>query len=165
MMRIISSALLIVFPLSSYALDSDKHQPIQIESDSLHYDNAQKSSVYVGDVHFRQGTIHLSADKATVVNDSKGIKRLTAHGKPATFTQKLDDKTTVVAEASQLTYDADKRLIELTQNAKIQQNQDTFHAPKITYHLDKKQLNSSGGRTQILLHPKERSKEKIPTNG
>lgn len=94
------------------------------------------------------------------MNDDKGIKRLTAEGKPATYREELDDKTTFTAEARKIIYDIGERKVELIEEAILRRNQDTFTAPHILYHLNTKQLETKGGRTRMVVYPKKPSPEK-----
>lgn len=70
-----------------FALDSDKDQPITIDSNSATYDEKDGVSIYEGNVIGNQGSMHLEADKLVVYTAAGAISKLVATGNPVKFKQ------------------------------------------------------------------------------
>src|SRR5262245_8998795 len=69
---------------------SDRHKPVNIESDRLTADEAQKTATFEGKVVLTQGSLIIRADKLVVRQDSEGFQYGVATGSPATFRHRQD---------------------------------------------------------------------------
>lgn len=144
-----------------FALSKDKNEPIQLEADRVHLDDITGVSVYTGNVKYTQGTISLLADEATLKKGEGGIEHVTAVGKPAVYTELPDgEEAPVTAKGNTIEYDAAKEIVTLTENASVEQKNDNFKAPLITYFRTTKIVESQGGRSYILIHPENHQKKK-----
>lgn len=148
-------------PLSVSALSKDQEEPIHVEADSVHIDENTGVSTYAGNVKYTQGTISLLADTATLKKGEIGIEQFTALGKPAVYTELPDgEEVPVTAKGYTIAYDAAKETITLTEQAEVVQKNDYFKAPIITYFRNSKVVESTGGRSYILIHPENHPKKK-----
>ena len=57
---------------AAQAEKADRSKPINLESDRMHVDDAQKLSVFEGKVLMTQGTLSIRADNVTVRQDKDG---------------------------------------------------------------------------------------------
>lgn len=146
---------------SVFALSRDKNEPIQLEADQVHIDDMAGVSVYTGNVKYTQGTILLLADEATLKKGETGIEHITAVGKPAIYTELPDgEEVPVTAKGNTIEYDVGNETVTLTENASVEQKNDIFKAPLITYFRNTKVVESQGGRSYILIHPENHQKKK-----
>ncbi len=108
----------------TWALSSDKEQPIDLEADSVEINQATGVSVYSGNVELIQGSIRLKADKVTVYQyaDKSKSTRFIATGRPARFRQKADGESQYIkARANKMKYEIDSTNLELIGNAFVVQ--------------------------------------------
>lgn len=78
----------LLFSMSSaLALESDKDQPITIDSNSAMYDEKEGVSVYQGNVVAIQGSMRMESDKLVVYIVSGAINKLVSTGNPVKFKQ------------------------------------------------------------------------------
>ncbi|MCA1804165.1 MAG: hypothetical protein LC646_02110 [Xanthomonadaceae bacterium] len=80
--------LCLCLPLPSWALSSDREQPMYIESDQAELDDQKGISIYIGNVRVTQGTLVLTGEHMTVYQDGANLDRVILLGKPATETRK-----------------------------------------------------------------------------
>ncbi len=91
-MKFINSTLLILSSIALYippcfALESDKDQPITIDSNSATYDEKEGVSIYQGNVVAVQGSMRMESDKLVVYIVSGAINKLVSTGNPVKFKQ------------------------------------------------------------------------------
>jgi lipopolysaccharide export system protein LptA len=126
--------LLLVSPPPSWALESDKDQPLEISADSVEIDENQGVSVYRGNVDARQGSMHLLADVVTIRHPEHKAQRIEASGNPVRFNQTLDKQPKEIqAKALRVEYDIAGDEIQLIDQAEVRQGEDTFRSDRITY--------------------------------
>lgn len=148
------------------ALPGDREQPIRIESDRAQRDGQRGVTVYEGDVELRQGSLHIQADRLTIHTDADNrVQRVEAQGAPARFEQQPEpDKPPVHARAQRIDYHADSDLLELIDNARLEQGEASMAGDRIDYNIASEQLQAEGDddspRIEIVLPPQsERGKE------
>lgn len=148
---------------SAWALNSDKNQPINIQSD--HGDFQSDSSTnngtgtYTGKVVITQGSIRITADKAILHMSNGEIQTADLTGNPTTFQQQPDNGPLSHGVADEITYDANKNQVVLTGNAHVQQGQRQISGDVITYNTATEHViatggKTSGGRINITIPPK-----------
>jgi lipopolysaccharide export system protein LptA len=146
----------------SYALQEDNQEPLELHANTA--DISQKSHVgtYVGEVEFDQGTTHIRAKKAiTKTNDKNQLTEAIIMGdsqNQAHYWALISkDKQELHAYADTIYYFPNTHTIKLEGNAKIEQGNNSFSAPVITYNTIDQHVTSSGKgerRTIIIFHPK-----------
>ena len=133
--EVILSLLLCLATPVSFALESDKEQPIEVEADTAELDDIKNVSVYTGDVILTRGTIRMTGDKMTVYNTEKDeLDALIMEGRPATYRQLPDDsKVYDEAEASIIEYYELKHLTILKGDAIVIQEGVRLAGDRIDY--------------------------------
>jgi lipopolysaccharide export system protein LptA len=142
-------------------LSSDRNEPINIEADSATLHEKMGSSTYRGNVHLRQGTLHLHGDTMTVQMRDDRIEKIVLTGSPATYVQRPDNADQDQhAEAGRIEYLANKERLILLDNARVWQSEDEeFSSERIVFNLADNTINAGGGstgdRVRITLQPRK----------
>jgi len=159
----------LLVPLATFALTSDREQPIHIEADTVTLDDAAGTAVYRGNVHFTQGTTHLEGDEVTVYSaDRQKVDKVIADGSPATFSERPDDQPEDVhGKARHIEYYADNQRVILVHDAHLWQGKDEFSGSRIDYNISdqtvKAQSDQAPGRVQVIIQPRPAPDNKAPT--
>ena len=121
MFRILMAlALALTLTTSAHAERSDRDKPVNIESDRMNADDAQKTAVFEGRVLLTQGTLRIRADRLTVRQDSEGFQSAVAVGRPATFRQKREGLDEYIdCEAERIEYDGRADRVQLFNGARV----------------------------------------------
>ncbi|MDD5034424.1 MAG: lipopolysaccharide transport periplasmic protein LptA [Methylococcaceae bacterium] len=80
-------AFLPMATLPVQALETDSKQPMYIEADTATYDEAKGQTVYLGNVHFTQGSIESFSDKMIVYQKEGKTERVETFGNPTRVKQ------------------------------------------------------------------------------
>ena len=81
------SILTLALPSMSIGLESDRDQPIQIESDRAEFRELEGLTIYSGNVKMSQGSILLMADEVAIHSKDGNVSHLTATGNRAYYEQ------------------------------------------------------------------------------
>jgi len=151
---------LIGYSTPSWALLSDRNQPINIIADQVEVNEKTEISRYTGRVHLKQGTLNISADKVTVYLRDGTLTKIIIDGRPATFEQQPEDNQELVKScAKHMEYFAAKELLILENDAHVIQGANNFSGDFIEYDT----LNSivkanvdknSNSRVSVVIVPK-----------
>jgi len=99
---------------------ADRAKPINVESDRMRVDDAQRTSVFEGKVVMTQGTLSIRADKVTVRQDPEGYQYGSASGSPVKFRQKRDGSDEYIeGEADRIEYNGKLDRVELFNHARL----------------------------------------------
>lgn len=141
---------LVVLPVSNcLAIDVDRNQPIEIESDSAVIDDSQGLSTYRGNVVISQGSTQLTADSITVFAKDRTVSQIVANGAPATFNQiDANDDSSTTGQAEQITYQADAALLIFNGNAALSQATNSFSGERIEYDIMRKAIRAKGNQDE-----------------
>ena len=153
-------ALLLVAELC-FALPSDRTQIMQMHAGSADLDQQTHRGIYLDDVHLDQGTTHIRAAKAITEGNAKNqlVKAIIKGNKEAQahyWTINEANKPPLHAYADTIYYYPERHLIDLVGNARVEQGDDSFTAPKISYDILHQHVISKSdgkGRTSIIIHP------------
>lgn len=118
---------------------SGESRAIEFEADSIHYDNNTGSSLYRGNVSVRQGDISLQGDEVEVFSDRGEIRRIVSRASPSVFLRRTADGN-FSAEAERIEYDAEKRIILLSGNVKIDDGEKMLESGQVVYDLEKQTM-------------------------
>lgn len=161
MRPLLSMFALLFLTNACFALTEDKTKVVYIKANSADLNQKTHRGVYIGEVEFDQGTTHLRADVAsTEVNDKNQLIKAVAKGNTQNqahyWTLTSPDKPPMHAFADTIRYYANKHLIVLIGNAKIEQGVNSFAAPRISYdtlhhHVVTNRVKDN--RTTIVIHP------------
>jgi len=150
----------------------DRNKPLNIEADSMTYDDAKQVNVFEGRVTLTKGTIVIRADRIVVRRDADGNQFGTATGNPATFRQKRDGADEFVAgSGQQIEYDGKTETFTLRDRASLKRLErervtDEVHGNLIVYDSRNEffSVNSGGaasatpenpsGRVRVVIQPK-----------
>lgn len=148
---------LIFFYPSTYA-DTDNQEIINVEADSLQFNNETKVGIYQGHIKLTQGSRVLTADYATSYSNPEGeIVKIIASGHPAVYHALVFHKhPKLIATGNTIYYYPLTDYLEAIGNAQIIQGQNHFQGPQINYDFKKKTVASplsKDGHTQITLAP------------
>lgn len=142
----------------AFAIDIDREQPIQIESDSAVIDDTQGLSEYSGNVIISQGSTILEADHIRVTALDRSISKIVATGAPAHFKQQDAQNDATTGTADQITYLATEAVLIFDGNAKLAQTNNSFSGDRIEYDILQKAIRakgdeSTGSRVKIQYFP------------
>jgi len=138
---------------------ADLTKPINLESDSMRVDDAQKISVFEGKVVMTQGTLTIRADKITVRQDKEGHQYGSASGKPATFRQKRDGAGEYIeGEAERIEYNGKIDRVEFFDRARLKREPaDEVRGNYISYDSRTEYFTVTGGASPTASgSPQER---------
>ena len=131
----------------SWAERADRSKPINVESDRMHIDDVQKTSVFEGKVVMTQGTLIIRADKVTVHQDKDGYQYGSAIGNPASFRQKRDGADEYIeGEAGRIEYNGKIDRVEFFNHARLKREPaDEVLGNYISYDLRTEHFTVTGG--------------------
>lgn len=148
----------------SFALPSDRNQPISLLADHATYNEKTGLTTYSGNVEIVQGTMKLwAASIVAQLNSNKQISTVTATGSPAKFQQQLDTKRGIArGEGQKIVYNAETGIITLSGNAYLNQDGASIRGANLKYSMNKGDIEVSGGsnasggskgRVQMIIPP------------
>ena len=154
-------------PMLSWALSSDRQQPMLIEADRVELDDATGISIYRGRVKVAQGTLLLSGETMTVHNKGNAIEKVIMEGTPATYQQRPDNKDQDVhAKALRMEYYTNPEHIILLKQAEVEQQGDVLRSERIEYDMAKDQVRAGTDqgdeRVHITIQPKNKKEPQEP---
>jgi lipopolysaccharide export system protein LptA len=136
-------------PGQTWALESDRDQPIEIESDRAEFHELEGYTIYSGNVRLSQGSILLEAAEISIYFENGEVYRLVATGDRAYYEQlPAEDEGKVVAQANTIEYLLQGDLINLVQNASLTQDGATLNGELITYDVRNHLLRANNRSTQ-----------------
>ena len=153
--------VLLWLPMSVWALDTDRAQPIQITADVAIRDEVAGETRYEGNVVLVQGSLKITADTLSVLHGSSDADRIVAIGKPARLIQKpTPEQPPVDASALRIEYIRSKDLVRLLEDALIAQNGSTLSGDQIDYLVSQRSVRAAGttgsngqGRVEVVIPP------------
>jgi lipopolysaccharide export system protein LptA len=163
----LNAVLLSTLVLSSIAANAslaDFDKPIAINSNNQSIDLKNDVSIFKQNVSVVQGSLSIKADFMKVYRrNSKGNELFEATGNPVIYEQILDGNQLISAQADKIRYDVATKILTLTGNARLTQNDSLVQGEIITFDLIKEQLNAQGGvgQTQTILHPQQDDKGEV----
>lgn len=151
---------------SAWALPDDRHQAIEIQSNSAIREEKKGLTVYEGNVTIRQGSMLIRADRVSVHTTGNQVSKIICIGKPAHYEQqpKPGDKP-VTAKGNTIEYHLDRDVIHLIANASLEQAGSTLTGERIDYDLKEEVIkargDSSGDQRIRMVIPPSQQKEAV----
>ena len=154
---------------------ADRDKPVNIESDRMNADDAQKTAVFEGRVVLTQGTLLIRADRLTVRQDREGFQFAIAVGRPAAFRQKREGLDEYIdGEAERIEYDGRADRVELFNSARVRRDGgDEVRGSTISYDSKTEYFSvqsakdaspqSRDGRVRAVIMPKKKEGGAIAT--
>jgi lipopolysaccharide export system protein LptA len=160
---------LLVLSLPVTALETDRQEPLEIYADSTNGTFGDGVTTMIGNVDFRQGTLHITADEAEVRKVDGSVQTMTIRGNPAFLEQEIEEQGLVQATATIIEYQVASGLVTLTGNADVKHPQYQISGELLTYDLNIQHFKGSGGeqdngRIHIVLDPEVLNSEKTRRN-
>ncbi|MGB0899562.1 MAG: lipopolysaccharide transport periplasmic protein LptA [Psychrobium sp.] len=161
------SALLLVGVLTQttgYALTEDLKKQAHISADSQNIDLGKSVAIYKGNVKITQGSIEISADYLEIFNHGKrGEEVMVFSGKPAQFSQTMDDGASIAAKAQNIRFERANNLIKMSSDVAVRWGENTLSGDAISYDIVKRILDADGNpkndeQVKNILQPKEDKK-------
>ena len=150
--------LLLAMP--AVAKQTDYQEKIYVDSNRQLAELGQNKVSFLDAVVITQGTIKITASKVEVIrHGDKGAEEMIAYGNPATFYQVMDNEKPVNAEASQINYKLKDKLVTLTGNAQLKQEDSQVNGDVIRYDIQKQQMMAEsakkGSRVKTVFLPEQ----------
>lgn len=146
----------------SWALSTDRNQPIKILADELEIDESRHINIYKGNVDMRQGSLHIVADQIIFhFTETNDIEWLEISGSPASLTQLNNENQPVSGKAININYFDSRSLMELKGDAEFKSLLDTIQSNQISVNTETDALQAGGasednnnGRVEMIIQPK-----------
>jgi lipopolysaccharide export system protein LptA len=153
--------LLAVACATASAAEPARQLPVKLRADRIEIDQKTGVSRYLGKVVLTQGTVRLTADRAEARALDQSLQRVTAHGQPLTFRERLEDGSGFVeGEARHAEYEAIERRIHLRDRVELRRGRDVLRAGRMRYDIDLKTVHAeSDGDQRVVaaLAPRRRT--------
>jgi lipopolysaccharide export system protein LptA len=150
--KALALAALLLAAERSLADRSDRDKPVNIESNSMTADEAQKTATFEGGVVLTQGSLIIRADRLVVRQDGDGFQYGVATGNPATFRHKQDGNAGYIdGQASRIEYDGRADRVQFFKDARLRRDSgDDIRGDYISYdaRTDRFSVKSAGEATE-----------------
>jgi lipopolysaccharide export system protein LptA len=167
--------VVLALPAGAWAEKADRHKPMQIDADTLRFDNLKQVSVYSGGVMVSKGTIRLRGAQLEVRQDPEGFQFALVTGSAASlafFRQKREGVDEFIeGEGEIIEYDGRTDTVKFTNKAQLRRLRGSVLADEITgglivydnlsetFSVDGNSSKSVGtepatGRVRVVLTPK-----------
>jgi lipopolysaccharide export system protein LptA len=144
-------------PLCVLAAGPDRQQPVHLRADRIDIDQKTGVSLYRGHVIFTQGTLKLTAARATARSRGNELETVTAEGTPVTFRHRPEGSEEFIeGDASRAVYHAPTRRVDLYQNVNVHRGRDLFRAAVLHYDIENRSLiaeSDAERRVYVALVP------------
>lgn len=155
-------ALALLWVPSAQAFGPNRDQPIRVVSDQAELDDQKGISTYRGDVVVTQGLAKLEADQIEIHSNQDGVTRIVATGRPAHYQEQESESAPVThAYADTIIYTQANEIIELIDNARLEQGNNRFQGANILYDTLGRKVTARGngkgeGRVEMIFHPQQK---------
>ena len=151
--------LLLLLPLQSVALDSDRNQPIEVEADRLEVRDQENISVYEGNVKLVQGSLVITSDILVIhFNDANELTLMEMSGQLANFRQLDNDQKEMWGEAEQIDYTESKSLLVMRRSAHFRHAGDEIRSELIRINTLTNSIEAGGSNTddrvKMVIEPR-----------
>lgn len=164
--KLFAFLLMLVLPSLAWSLSEDVEKPVNIEADTVSFDNEKGVADYQGNVVIVQGSLEIHANSVNIQAPDSEIDEIVALGSPVTLKQEMDDGQLVQGEGQKMVYQVKDKRMTLTGNAKLQQGKDIITNNFIEYLPNSGELRAGGkkgsGRVKAVFHPTNKVGESTP---
>ncbi len=159
----VAGLILLVFPFSLPALETDRQQPLEVNADSTDGTLGDGLATLKGNVEIRQGSLLIQSDMAQVEKVDGRVRRFELNGSPVRLQQEIEGEGLVSAEALKIDYVVATGIVTLTGSADVVHPQYHISGEVLEYDMNSQHFKGSGGdgngRIRIQLDP-----EVVPGN-
>ena len=155
--------LIVALPVS--ALEADRQQPMQINSDRFESGMDTNTTVLTGNVRITQGSLVVNAARADVTQEKGEVARALLTGKPATLKQAMEGGGELNAQAGTIDYKLTEETVELSGNVVLERPQGTLRSQRVVYSVKTGRLAAGEGVTggaQLAIPPKAAKPAEVP---
>lgn len=151
-------ATAVVATLPASARDSDRNQPMDIESNHQEGTlDGNSVNTLSGNVIIKQGTLDIRAAKADIHQKGGEVVRAVLTGSQAVLKQQMEDGSPMTAKADRIDYNMTSDVVLLTGNYTVTTPRGSTSGQRLTYDLKTGRLESggeTGGRVKMTIQPK-----------
>ena len=166
-------ACLAVLAGPARAEKADREKLIHVDADRVTADDANRNSVFEGNVVITQGTMRMTANKVTVKEDPERHKFYVAYGEPVTFRQKRDNVDEYVeGYALRAEFDDLNDVVKLYEKARVKSNANEITGNYIQYDMNKELAQVQGAppgtaapansRVKVIIIPAKKGDAAAP---
>ncbi len=139
----------------SWALDSDRQQPLEIAADQAELNEGEGFSIYSGNVIITQGTMKIEASQVKVTFNDQGINTMLAtdghHDGLAYMSQQSEPSATGKSElmeawGERIDFQINTEYLTVLGRAKLIQQGNQFSGHQILFDMPKDSVKASGGQ-------------------
>ncbi|WP_163934547.1 lipopolysaccharide transport periplasmic protein LptA [Paraferrimonas sp. SM1919] len=156
-----------IFSSSSVvAATQDFLQQVKIAASKQRGDIKNNKVIFFGPVTITQGSIKLNADQVEAVNQEQSNNSiLIATGKPATYSQTMENGTIATASANSIRYDLAAKTLTMSGDAQLSQDESQIKGEVITYNIETQEIQAEGNGNNdsqviTIIQPQQLSQEK-----
>ena len=159
---LLAGALGVLTTCPAWAEKADTNKPMNVEADSLRYDDVNQNSVFTGNVVISKGTILIRGGKVNVRQDAEGYQYgvvTAAPGKLAYYKQKREGLDEFIeGEADTIEYDGKADRVKFIKRAELRRLRgaavaDEMTGSLITYDNSKDVFTVDGGPGSPAIAP------------
>lgn len=152
-------------PAAVVALESDRHQPMDIAADNSDSDLSTGVHQLIGKVEIRQGSLLIQAERGEVhqSGNNQEVNRVVLEGTPARMEQALDNAGGHMrARARRIDYDRAGDTVVLTGGVRIDDPRGTLTGERVIYNIAQGRIQGQGGggedgRVRFVIPPPART--------
>jgi len=137
--------------------------PIHIYANHMKYEIQKGISTYTGDVRVTQSNFELTGDKVIAIQKDKVLKKITVTGSPAVYRQLSEEGKYINAQSMQMEYQAEKNMLVLTKQARLEQAGSVMESEQIIYDTIHEVVIAGGDeankRVNITIQPENIKKQ------
>ena len=156
--RLLLALLMAGVASTAGARSNDRSQPMDAEANQNTCTLGDAGQcVMTGNVQINQGSLDISAAKATIFRAGGDISRALLSGSPVVLKQQMDDGTPMTAHASNVDYNLSTDVVIFTGDVMIQQPRGTMSGQRVVYNLKTGSVDSGGegnGRVKMRIMPR-----------
>lgn len=161
---VLAAALASMSGFSAKAEKADREKPTQVEANRMTSDEAQRISIFEGNVVLTKGTLELKAQRVVVRQDTDGFQYASATGDPVHLRQRSDPRGAqegvwIEGEAGRIEIDGRNERIELHGDARVTRDKDEVRGNTIVYDQRSEFFSVSspqdapGSRVRAVIQP------------
>ncbi len=140
-------------------LAQESGEPLELEADSVLYNEETGISVYRGNVKIVQGEITLRGDTVEVFTKDGAISKLISTASPSRLVRRGKNQA-LRAEALRIEYLADEGIIDLRGEARIEDGWKSLSGDHVIYDTQKKIVKATKEKNRVKLTLRPDKKEK-----
>ncbi len=127
----------------AFGLPEDRNLPLNIDADWSEFTNGTPTGIYRGNVLMTQGNLEIRANEAIFQLIDGELEYIIATGNPVKIKDlPKADEPWVFGEGKKLSYFPKRNILELENEAQVEQNNDIAIANKIIYNLETRVINA-----------------------